>query len=62
MHSNLGLAGLAGLLATASVCLSAPTEQNITSDTYFYGQSPPVYPSRMSLSLCIDTTTNLRNS
>ncbi|EAW22115.1 beta-glucosidase [Aspergillus fischeri NRRL 181] len=45
MHSNLGLAGLAGLLATASVCLSAPADQNITSDTYCYGQSPPVYPS-----------------
>ncbi|GFF67325.1 probable beta-glucosidase M [Aspergillus lentulus] len=45
MYPNLGLAGLAGLLAAASVCLSAPTEQNITSDTYFYGQSPPVYPS-----------------
>ncbi|RHZ62505.1 hypothetical protein CDV55_104438 [Aspergillus turcosus] len=45
MHSKLGLAGFAGLLATASVCLAAPAEQNITSDTYFYGQSPPVYPS-----------------
>ncbi|KAH2280412.1 hypothetical protein KXW96_004761 [Aspergillus fumigatus] len=42
---RIGLAGLAGLLATASVCLSAPADQNITSDTYFYGQSPPVYPS-----------------
>lgn len=27
--------------------LSAVAAENITSDTYFYGQSPPVYPSRM---------------
>ena len=23
-----------------------PSNDNITSDSYFYGQSPPVYPSR----------------
>ena len=27
--------------------LSAVAAENITSDAYFYGQSPPVYPSRM---------------
>lgn len=32
------------LLAIYGVGLA---EKNITSDTYFYGQSEPVYPSRM---------------
>jgi beta-glucosidase len=31
------------LLLSASVAAAA----NITDDSYFYGQSPPVYPSRM---------------
>lgn len=26
----------------------AAAEDVITSDSYFYGESPPVYPSRMS--------------
>ncbi|KAG2420488.1 beta-glucosidase [Aspergillus terreus] len=42
MYSFLGLVGL---LAGVSVSSAAPSVQNITSDTYFYGQSPPVYPS-----------------
>ncbi|GAB1217488.1 hypothetical protein ATERTT37_006727 [Aspergillus terreus] len=42
MHSFLGLVGL---LAGVSVSSAAPSVQNITSDAYFYGQSPPVYPS-----------------
>jgi beta-glucosidase len=33
------------LLLSASVAATA----NITDDSYFYGQSPPVYPSRMIL-------------
>ncbi|RAL15781.1 beta-glucosidase [Aspergillus homomorphus CBS 101889] len=33
------------LLGALSLSSAAPTEQNITSDTYFYGDSPPVYPS-----------------
>ncbi|OOF99274.1 glycoside hydrolase family 3 protein [Aspergillus carbonarius ITEM 5010] len=41
MHS---ITGLLGLLGGLSLCSAAPT-QNITSDAYFYGQSPPVYPS-----------------
>ncbi|KAL1873815.1 hypothetical protein VTK73DRAFT_730 [Phialemonium thermophilum] len=46
-----GLAGLAALphgKAHEEVCQSSPgpcSSQDITSDTYFYGQSPPVYPS-----------------
>ncbi|KAL3261996.1 hypothetical protein ABHI18_003180 [Aspergillus niger] len=41
MHSISALLGLLGGLALSS---AAPT-QNITSDAYFYGQSPAVYPS-----------------
>lgn len=44
MHS---LGSLIALLGGLSLCSAAPTEQNITSDTYFYGDSPPFYPSRM---------------
>ena len=47
-----GLAGLAALHHGSSSQAAPPpspeTVQNITSDSYFYGQSPPVYPSRMS--------------
>jgi hypothetical protein len=32
-------------LASLSM-LSGTQAQNIASDTYFYGQSPPFYPSR----------------
>ncbi|KAB8076562.1 glycosyl hydrolase family 3 N terminal domain-containing protein [Aspergillus leporis] len=39
------ITGLAGLLAGLSLCYAAPTLENITSDSYFFGQSPPVYPS-----------------
>ncbi|KAF9884618.1 hypothetical protein FE257_001440 [Aspergillus nanangensis] len=42
MHS---LAGLVGLLASISLSRAAPSSQNISSDSYFYGDSPPVYPS-----------------
>ena len=42
-----GIAGLVSLLGVASLCQAAPAQSNITSDTYFYGHSPPVYPSRM---------------
>ncbi|RAH50363.1 beta-glucosidase [Aspergillus brunneoviolaceus CBS 621.78] len=42
MHS---LRSLIALLGGLSLCSAAPTEQNITSDTYFYGDSPPFYPS-----------------
>jgi len=31
----------------AAALLSGSGAQNITSDTYFYGDSPPVYPSRV---------------
>lgn len=36
---------VAALLGFVSLFISV-TAQEITSDTYFYGQSPPVYPSR----------------
>ncbi|RMZ42013.1 hypothetical protein AFCA_006858 [Aspergillus flavus] len=42
MHA---IAGLTGLLAGVSLSCAAPTQENITSDAYFYGQSPAVYPS-----------------
>jgi hypothetical protein len=35
----LGMTALAGLIDVSNT-------QDITSDTFFYGQSPPVYPSR----------------
>lgn len=34
------------LLLLQSTTTNAVTDVNITDDTYFYGQSPPVYPSR----------------
>ncbi|MGH7965975.1 MAG: hypothetical protein ACRERD_29850 [Candidatus Binatia bacterium] len=51
-----GLAGLASLRGSSpsafAVAASTGTDTasngTIISDTYFYGQSPPVYPSRMS--------------
>ncbi|KAL4898073.1 putative beta-glucosidase M [Aspergillus ambiguus] len=42
MHNFLGLIGL---LSGLSLSSAAPSTQNITSDAYFYGESPPVYPS-----------------
>ncbi len=36
--------------AGLAVAVSASSDV-ITNDTYFYGESPPVYPSRTSLSL-----------
>lgn len=44
-----GLAGLAALHhpgVSAAQVVSTDAQQNITSDSYFYGDSPPVYPSR----------------
>ena len=41
---QLGLA-----VAILAVCGLGHAEENITSDTYFYGQSEAVYPSRMSM-------------
>jgi hypothetical protein len=40
---QLGLAA-----AILSLCEPSNAKSNITSDTYFYGQSEPVYPSRTS--------------
>ncbi|KAI9930260.1 hypothetical protein MW887_012073 [Aspergillus wentii] len=40
MVSSTSLVGLVGL-----ALLSAVSGENITNDAYFYGQSPPVYPS-----------------
>lgn len=34
---------------------SATNAENITSDSYFYGQSPPVYPSRAYYSPRLET-------
>lgn len=39
------------LSALVQVNGAATGPSNITSDTYFYGQSPPVYPTRR---LCLD--------
>lgn len=38
---------LAGLATTAALGQSANAQFVVTEDTYFDGQSPPVYPSRM---------------
>lgn len=40
--------GIIGIIYGLSLCSAAAGAENITSDTYFYGQSPPVYPCRMS--------------
>jgi len=46
-------------LTTLSL-LGTSNAQNITADAYFYGQSPPVYPSRQSeLSLLCSPYANL---
>lgn len=37
---------LALAAAMLSVCGLSHAESNVPSDTYFYGQSEPVYPSR----------------
>lgn len=39
-------AALLALLGWANLPSIAAGEDAIDSDTYFYGQSPPVYPSR----------------
>jgi len=36
---------------TALSLLNVASSQRIESDLFFYGQSPPVYPSRESISL-----------
>lgn len=40
--ANALLLAVAGLVAAAA----SASSDVITNDTYFYGQSPPVYPSR----------------
>ncbi|KAG5962656.1 hypothetical protein E4U57_006908 [Claviceps arundinis] len=41
------LVGLAGLVARAAAAAAAAAGDDVvTSDTFFYGQSPAVYPSR----------------
>jgi len=40
--SDLAKVGL-----SLAIYASTAQGQNITSDTHFYGQSPPFYPSRM---------------
>ncbi len=49
-----GLAGLAALhRGGGAAAASAGADQNVTiSDSFFYGQSPPVYPSRKLLPPC----------
>lgn len=43
-----GLSGLAALPGSSSVSgdLDAVDKEMVRDDTYFYGNSPPVYPSR----------------
>jgi beta-glucosidase len=41
-----GLAGLAALPKRGGSGSVAVAQDIISNDTYFYGQSPPVYPSR----------------
>lgn len=38
---------LTGLATTAALSQNAHAQFVVTEDTYFDGQSPPVYPSRM---------------
>lgn len=46
------MVGASTLWAAAGLAVAAAaSDKVITNDTYFYGQSPPVYPSRM-LSPC----------
>ncbi|QUC20405.1 uncharacterized protein UV8b_04646 [Ustilaginoidea virens] len=48
LRGLLGLAALQGSTRSLSMTAAAaadPSNDNITSDSYFYGQSPPVYPS-----------------
>lgn len=40
------------LLLGNSLCSVANTEE-VTNDAYFFGQSPPVYPSRRYLCFCL---------
>jgi beta-glucosidase len=46
----VSLSAWRALLLSASVAAAA----NITDDSYFYGQSPPVYPSRIIWKAPID--------
>lgn len=41
---------LTGLATTAVLSQNARAQFVVTEDTYFDGQSPPVYPSRMYFS------------
>lgn len=54
---QLGLAA-----AILSSCGLIHAESNITSDTYFYGQSEPVYPSRTLNCLFYKLSFTLSNS
>jgi hypothetical protein len=49
--------GKAGLLLGLAFSNVAVAEDVITSDTYFYGDSPAVYPTRTlsSIAVCFDT-------
>ena len=50
-----GLAGLAALPrggGSGSGVVGVAAQDVITNDTHFYGQSPPVYPSRESVDNC----------
>lgn len=44
--SKMVRSSITGLLG-GLILSSAVGAENITSDTHFYGESPPVYPSRM---------------
>lgn len=43
---------LTGLATTAALGHNAHAQFVVTEDTYFAGQSPPVYPSRMYRLMC----------
>lgn len=49
MFSLAGSYATLGLIALcAGVVIEQRATENITDDAFFYGQSPPVYPSRES--------------
>lgn len=54
------LATAAALFTLNFLPQSPPSESRVESDTYFYGDSPPVYPSRAHLpSPCSPTVAGL---
>ncbi len=53
------LHGLVGSIAALLVDAAATGSQNISSDAFFYGLSPPVYPTRKS---CLHAPRPLRPS